>query len=155
MTQPEWLVMFTTRRHLTRILSDLLLLSLIMLADGWVLVRLARTTGVYLALALEAGVAIVAVVVVGSSINKQILLLRRSALNGEYRPTEFARLAAMVVAATLLVLPGFAGDGLGVLIYVPPGRHLFMTLFLRRYRHRLPAVYEYLTMSVYSDDGER
>jgi UPF0716 protein FxsA len=150
--RPEWLVMFTSRQHLLQLLSDVLVLSLFMIADGLILVHLSRETGVYLALALEGAVAIAAVIVVGSSVNKEIQALRSSARNGRYLPRRFARLAGCVVAGVLLVLPGFATDALGILIYLPPGRYLFTAIFLRRNGDRLPVVYEYLKLSVFSGD---
>ena len=153
MPHPEWLSLFTNRRHLARTLSHLLVLGLVMLADGWVLVRVARRSGVYLALALEAAVAVVAVIIVGSTIVRQIGVLRTDAFEGQYRPREFARLAAVVTAAVLLVLPGFVSDAVGMMLYLPPGRQLFMTGFVLRNRDELPTVYEYLKLAVFSDDA--
>jgi UPF0716 protein FxsA len=124
-----------------------------MLADGWVLVRVARSSGVYLALAIEAVVAVVAVIIVGSTVVRQIAVLRTDAFEGQYRPREFARLAAVVAAAVLLVVPGFVSDAVGVILYLPPGRQLFMVVFVRRNRDELPTVYEYLKLAVFSDDG--
>ncbi|MEX2444948.1 MAG: FxsA family protein [Alkalispirochaeta sp.] len=154
MPQAEWLSLFTSRRHLVQFFADILLLSIAMLADGWILVRVAREVGVYLALALEAAVAPAAVIVVGSTIHHQIQYLYRSAWDGDFRPKQYGLLAAYVVAGVLLVLPGFATDVIGLLIYTPPGRTLFVALFIRRNRERIPVVYEYFKLNVYSDgDG--
>jgi UPF0716 protein FxsA len=150
----EWLALFTSRRHLTQFFADILLLAMAMLADGWILVRLAREVGVYLALALEGVVALAAVIVVGSAIHHQLQLLHRSARSGDFRPKQYGLLAAYIVAGVLLVLPGFATDVLGALIYLPPGRNVFVALFLRKNRERIPVVYEYFKMSVYSDGSE-
>lgn len=154
MSQPEWLASFTSRRTLAQFLSDVLLLGLLMLVDGWILVRLARQLGVYLALAIQASVAVVAVIVVGSTINRQIRTIRAAARAGTYRPIHYAQLATSVVSAVLLVLPGFATDAVGAVLYFPPGRYLFVWWFLRRNAGRLPVVYEYLKLSVFSDDDE-
>jgi len=121
------------------------------MADGWLLVRISRAVGVYFALALEGTVAVVAVLVVGSTIHHQIQRLQRAARQGDFQPKQFALLAAYVVAGVLLVLPGFATDAAGLLIYIPPGRTLFVALFVRRNRERLPVVYEYFKLSVYAD----
>lgn len=149
----EWLVLFTSRRHLAAFLSNLLILGIIILADGLVLVHVARRTGVYAALALEGAVAIVAIIVLGNSINHRIRIIRQEARLGVFRPHRYARLASVVIAAILLVLPGFAGDILGLLIYYPPGRFVFSAIFLRRHGEALPRVYEYLKLSIFSDDG--
>lgn len=154
MPQPEWLTLFTSRRHLAQFFSDILVLGLAMLADGWILVRVAREIGVYLALAMEAVVALGALIIVGSTIHHQIQHLHRSAREGSFEPKQYARLAAYVVAGVLLVLPGFATDVMGLLIYTPPGRLLFVAIFLRRNRDRIPVVYEYFKLKVYSDGNE-
>lgn len=148
----EWLVLFTSRRYLATFVSNLLVLAIIVLADGYILVNIARETGVYAALALEGAVAILAVIVLGNSINHRIATIREEARAGFFRPHRYARLASVVVAAVLLVLPGFASDVLGLLVYYPPGRLFFSYLFLRRHGDTLPVVYEYLKLSIFSED---
>lgn len=150
----EWLVLFTNRKHLATFFSNLLLLAIVLIADGWILVNVARRTGVYAALALEGAVAIAALVILGNSINHRIRIIRDEARAGFFRPQRYARLASVVTAAILLILPGFAGDILGLLIYYPPGRLLFSAYFLRRHREILPVVYEYLKLSIFSDESE-
>lgn len=150
--QPEWIALFVSRRHLARVVSDLLLLALAMLGDGWILVRIARTTGVYLALALEGIVAVAALVIVGSSVLRQIREIRAAARAGFFRARQYANLAASIVAGLLLLLPGFATDLIGLLVYLPPGRQIFRWVFLRRQAERLPQVYEYVKLSVFSAD---
>ncbi|TVR71780.1 MAG: FxsA family protein [Spirochaetaceae bacterium] len=151
----EWLVLFTSRKHLATFFSNLLLLAIVVLADGWILVNVARRIGVYAALALEGAVALAAVIILGNSINHRIRVIREEARAGFFRPARYARLASVVTAAILLILPGFASDVLGLLIYYPPGRLLFSAFFLRRHRETLPVVYEYLKLSIFSDEPER
>lgn len=147
----EWLVLFTSRKHVAAFFSNLLLLAIIVLVDGLILVSVARRIGVYAALALEGAVAVVVVVILGNSINHRIRTIREEARAGFFRPHRYARLASVLTAAILLILPGFASDILGLLIYYPPGRFLFSALFLRRHRDILPMVYEYLKLSIFSD----
>lgn len=150
----EWLVFFTSRRQLAAFFSNLLFLAVIVLADGWVLIQVARPLGIYAALALHGSVAIFAIIILGNSINHRIKDIRSDARSGFFRPHRYARLAAVVIATVLLILPGFVSDGIGLLIYYPPGRIIFSWLFLRRYRESLFEVYEYLTLAVFSDDDE-
>lgn len=147
---PNPLIYMTSRDQLFRFFSGLLLFGLLLLADGWLLVRVARRWGVYLALAAEAGTAIIAAVIIGSSIHTHLERIRRGSIAGTFVPYDYARLAGTVTAAVLLLLPGFAGDILGILIYTPPGRYLFAWLFLLRFRITLQELYEYYTLEVYS-----
>ena len=141
----------TSRDELFRFFSNLLILGLLLIADGWFLVRVARRWGVYLALAAEAGTAVGAAIIIGSSIHTHLERIRRGTLAGTFIPYDYARLAGTVFAAVLLLLPGFAGDLLGIIIYLPPGRHLFAWLFQLRYRDTLAELYEYNALAVFSD----
>ncbi|MDA3951907.1 MAG: FxsA family protein [Spirochaeta sp.] len=152
---PEWLFAFTHRSQLIRSFSLLTGLSTLVLADGFVLIRLARLSGAYLALALEGAVTLVAVVIVGSTVNGLIRTIRLDAGTGTYRPLRYARLAGAVIAGVLLVVPGFITDIVGLLLYLPPGRHLFAALFVRRHAAGLHRVHEYLTMEIFSTVATR
>lgn len=152
---PEWLFAFTHRSQLIRFFSLLTGLSTLVLADGLVLIRLARVSGAYLALALEGAVTLVALVIVGSTVNGLIRTIRQDARTGTYRPRRYARLAGTVIAGVLLVVPGFVTDIAGLLLYLPPGHQLFAVLFVRRNAAGLQRVHEYLTMEIFSTAAER
>jgi len=149
---PEWLYLFTRRSYLVRSFSIMTGLAILMLADGLLLVRLARQTGVYLALALEGGVTIVAAVILGGTIHTLIRKIRDDALNGSVVPRRYGRLAAVVSAAVLLVLPGFVTDAAGLLLFLPPGRYIYSALFIRLNRDAIPGIYEYLKLELFSPD---
>lgn len=123
-----------------------------MLLDGWILVRVARSNGVYLALALEGVTAIFALVVIGSSIHRHLDRLYEEARKGRYVPTSYARLLTLVIGGILMVLPGFASDGIGLIFYLPPTRRICMWFALRVIRNRLPEVDEHLKLQLFSSD---
>lgn len=147
----DWLLYAFDRTNLFRLFSNLLGLSIVMLADGWILVRLSRFLGVYLALALEAVTAVFALIVIGSSIHRHLRRLYDNALNGRYVPRDYVRCITLVMGGVLLVLPGFAGDALGLLFYVPPFRGIAMWVLQRVLRDRLPAIDEHLKLRLFSD----
>ncbi len=152
---PEWLYLLTLRSQLTRIFSLLSGLGVLILFDGLILIRLARITGIYYALALEGIVSIVAAVVLGSTANSLIRKIRADAVNGSCIISRYARLAAVVTAGILLFIPGFATDGIGLLIYLPPGRMLYALLFRRRNEETVKRSYEYLTMELFASPSSR
>ena len=152
---PEWLFAFTHRSTLIRFFSLLTGLSTLVLADGLVLIRLARLSGAYLALAVEGAVTLVAAVIVGSTVNGVIRTIRLDAHTGSYRPLRYAQLVGTVIAGVLLVVPGFVTDIAGLLLYLPPGRHTFAALFVRRHAAGLYRAHEYLTMEIFSTAAER
>ncbi len=150
--KPEWLLRFTNREQLAFLFADMLVLAMLMLVDGWILVLVSRRIGVFASLAAHGAVAIVAAVVLGNSIHHQLSRIRREAREGRFRPRHYARLLAVVIAAILLIIPGSASGALGLILYLPPGRHIFGWLFVRRYRDTLAVVYEYFKLGVFSDD---
>lgn len=149
----DWLLFAFDRTNLFRLFSNLLGLSLVMLADGWILVRLSRHLGVYLALALEAITAVFALVVIGSSIHRHLQRLYDTARLGRYDPRDYVRCITLVIGGVLLVLPGFAGDAIGLFFYLPPFRGVAMWVLLRLLRDRLPEVDEHLKLQLFSGDG--
>jgi len=153
--KPEWLIRITSWEHLALLFSDLLLISTILLADGWALVLLSREVGLYAALALHGTVALIAALILGNSVHRQLKRIRREAEEGVFRPAHYARLVAVVIAAVLLIIPGTVSDGLGLFIFLPPGRHLVGWIVARRYSPALVMVYEYFKMSVFSDIDEQ
>lgn len=152
--RPEWLVRFTSRDHLATLFSDLLLFSLLLLADGWVLVMTSRHVGVFASLAWHGSVAIGAAIILGNSIHHHLRRIHREARTGEFRPRHYGRLLAIVIGAVLLVIPGFVSDALGLVLYLPPGRHLFGWIISATHRETLHTVYEYFKLAVFSDDRE-
>jgi len=152
---PERFVFLTSREYLFRLFSNLLLFGLVLLVDGWLLVRASRAWGVYLSLAVEAGTALVGVIIIGSTIHTRLNRIHSSAVAGSFNPVEYAKLAAAVAAAAMLILPGFAGDAIGIILYLPPGRHLFTWIFLKRNRSALEESYEYYKLSLFSTSPGR
>ncbi|MFP4153585.1 MAG: FxsA family protein [Alkalispirochaeta sp.] len=152
---PEWLYLFTRRSYLVRLFSVMTGLAILMLADGLFLVRLARRSGVYLALALEGGVTIVAAVILGSTIHTLIKKIRNDARSGSVVPRRYGELAAVVSAAVLLVLPGFVTDVAGFVLFLPPGRYIYSALFIRFNGDAIQGIYEYLKLELFSHDELR
>lgn len=152
---PEWLFLFTRRDYLIRFFSILIGAGILILGDGYVLVRLARGVGVYLALALQGVVTLIAVLIVGNTIRVLIRYIRQDARNGSFREKRYATLVAVIVAGILLVIPGFITDVCGLLLYLPPGRQVFALLFARYHHDSLAMVNEYLTLELFSPSAQR
>ena len=151
---PEWLFFLTHRSRLTRLFSLLSGLCILILADGLLLVWLARSCGVYLALAIEGGVTLVAAIVLGSTANTLIRKIRDDARTGTCRPERYARLAAVITAGILLFIPGFVTDIIKLVIYLPPGRFIFTALFKRRNETSVNGAYEYLKLELFSSSSD-
>ncbi len=123
-----------------------LLASLLLLADGYVLILASRRVGVYLLLALTASTGLAAIAVVMISYRAQLRSMRSSVATGVYPAKEFRRLIPLLAAAVLLVVPGFVTDALGVLLLTRPVGWLLGATLERLRRSHFHELYEYLRL---------
>jgi len=129
---------------LARLLFAGLFLSLFLLCDGYVLILLSRLIGIYLLLAITASTGLIGVIVVLSSHRARARELKRRVAEGVYPTTEIRRLLALLAAGACLIVPGFATDGLGILLLLPPVRSLIGWALESLFRPSLRELYEYL-----------
>jgi UPF0716 protein FxsA len=129
---------------LAKLLLTGLLLSLILLLDGYVLILLSRRVGIYLLLATTASTGLVGVVTVLSAHRSRVRELEKRVGEGIYPAREFRHLMSLVAAGACLLIPGLATDGIGVLLLIPPMRSLVGWSLEAAFREPLTELYEYL-----------
>ncbi|MFW6337495.1 MAG: FxsA family protein [Alkalispirochaetaceae bacterium] len=139
------------RGTLARLVSLLLILSILGLADGYLLVQVARWLGVYLALAAEGAVAILALGIVGTSILSKLRRIRRHISFGRVPTLLYGETLVLLISLGLLIAPGFITDALGIVLFVIPLRTFFAWTLSRIWREQLNEAHEYLKMRVFSD----
>ncbi|GHC29567.1 exclusion protein FxsA [Gemmobacter nanjingensis] len=119
-----------------RLFGPILVLTLIEIA-------LFITVGGWLGLGLSLLV-ILGTAVLGSGLlrlqGQRMALDLRQAMNGIGDPlSPMAQRGLIMMAAILLILPGFLGDTLGLLLLLPPVRHMIIAMVGRRVQmHRPP-----------------
>ena len=114
------LVRFFHVEHLTRLLFGLLAGSMLLIADGYVLILLSRVVGIYLLLAVEAATGLIAVVLILGSYRNTIDDVRSSIRSGQTVERKFRWMVCLWVGSLLLLVPGFVTDVLGIVVFVPP-----------------------------------
>jgi UPF0716 protein FxsA len=130
----------------TRALFLGLLASLLMLADGYVLIVVSRMTGLYLLLALAASTGLIGLAVVLIAYRTELRYLRRGVAQGRYPRAQFRRLVPLLAAAVLLIVPGFVTDAAGVALLVRPLGWVLGAWVEWRHRDRFRELYEYLRL---------
>ena len=130
----------------TRALFILLLCSLLMLADGYILIVVSRSLGIYLLLAIEATTGLIGVLVVLGSYRHVVEQVRAEVQGGRYPEREFRRLGCLLVSAVCLILPGFVTDAAGVLALLPPLRWVIGFAIERAARAGLEELYEHIKL---------
>lgn len=123
-----------------------LLGSLLLLADGYVLILVSRKLGIYLLLAGVASTGLIALVFIMAAYRNELDAMRRQIARGVYPQRHFRRLLPMLSGAALLVVPGLITDGLGLLLLIRPFGWLLGAFVERRHRSRFHELYEYLRL---------
>ena len=113
----------------------LLLLVALPIAELAVLVQVASATSVLDTIGLLILVSIVGVWLAKRAGLGVIARMRETQARGEVPSRELADGALILLAAGLLVLPGFISDAVGILLLLPPVRAVVRTLLLRRLRN--------------------
>ena len=130
----------------TRTLFLFLLGSLLMLLDGYILVIVSRSLGLYLLMAIEATTGLAGVLLIRSSYRHITDQLRAEVHAGRYPRREFRQLGCLLASAICLIVPGFATDAVGVLALLPPLRWLIGYGMERSSRTGLEELYEYIKL---------
>lgn len=128
----------------SRLFLLVLFVSMLGIADGYILLTLGENYSKYLVLAVTASTGLLALFFLLNSTGATLTRLRRAVAEDTYPRIEYARLAGLLLAGTLLLLPGFFTDALGAVIYLPPLRRLVGHLLTARHRGFLREAYEYL-----------
>ncbi|MFP4374807.1 MAG: FxsA family protein [Spirochaetaceae bacterium] len=128
----------------SRLFLALLLLSILGIADGYILLTLGEHYGKYLVLAATASTGLAALFFLVNSAGDTLARIRREVSADIYPGREYARLAGLIVAGVLLLLPGFFTDALGLVVYLPPIRRLTGHALTARHGTFLREAYEYL-----------
>ncbi|MFP4637051.1 MAG: FxsA family protein [Spirochaetaceae bacterium] len=127
-----------------RLLLVLLGLSALGVADGYVLLTLGEHFGKYIILAAAAATGFLALFFIMNSVRTVLARIRWNIACDVFPRADYARLAGVLIAAVLLLIPGFFTDALGLFIYLPPVARLIGHGVTARHDAFLREVYEYL-----------
>jgi UPF0716 protein FxsA len=139
------------RASLIRLFLQLMLVSILLLVDGFVLIRVADRVGDYLALSLSAATGLISLLFLVNSATTILDTLRQKVRGGRYPTREFNALAGVLLASLFMLTPGFFTDAIGTVIYLPPVRNLIGWAITARLKRDLARVYEYLKLSEFGN----
>lgn len=140
------LIRLFDRGFLLRSLLTLLLISLLPIADIALIFYIAGIIGVFLTLAIVAAAALLGVFVTYREMRRTLTPIRRKVQEGYYPEAEFANLAGTVVSSVLLATPGFIGDLIGLVVFMPFMRRKVGRMITSRMEGRMKEIYEYLKL---------
>ncbi len=128
----------------SRLFLALLFLSMLGIADGYILLTFGEHYGKHLVLAAAASTGLFALFFLLNSAGTTVLRIRRDVAADIFPRREYARLAGLLASGVLLLLPGFFTDAVGILVYLPPMRRLTGHVLTARHGAFLREAYEYL-----------
>ncbi len=123
-----------------------MLVAILIIADGYVLVRLADRYGVFIVLAAAGATAIPALFVILNSVDTILGRIRRRVRDGEYPAWEYTSLFGVLLSGFLWLIPGFFTDCLGLVAFICPMRNALGWMIARRLGPHLKQVYEYIKL---------
>lgn len=139
-----WLYQTLARERLPQIYSWWLVASLVLLADGYVLIRVAAHIGTYAALAAVGSSGLVAAFAATNAARTLQRRISERVSYGSYPAHELEKLLVGLLGTALIIVPGFVTDAVGLLVLLPPGRGLARAVIRRRYGDLLVQLYEHL-----------
>lgn len=144
----------TSSVRLHRYFRTILFGGLLLLADTYVSVLVARRIGIYAMLAAHTGVSLFSFVTLRSSILSQFNQLKREMRFGVPKYARFVHIVLYSFGALMLVIPGFVSSIIGFLIFVPPIRQISLHI-LKSYAHNtIQHTYNQLRVTLQSPDIE-
>jgi len=137
---------FLDSGFILRLLYIILLLSLLPIADMYVLLQLAELMPKYVLLALVTATGILGLLFTFWVIRAVLDAMHGRIKDGYYPGIEFFEIAGLLVAAVLLITPGFVGDGLGLFLLLPGLRRTIGRVVAGSMEDRFKELYEYLKL---------
>jgi UPF0716 protein FxsA len=138
------LLNFFEREFILRVLYLILLFSLFILADSYVLLRISDHMGMYAALAITASTGLVGFLYLWSKIKKSIQTIKQKTLQGNYPQKEFSLLAGQIITCFFLIGPGLFTDFIGLWLLIPAICRSTGKFITQRIDNQLKEAYEYL-----------
>ncbi len=137
---------FLDSGFILRILYLLLLFSLVPIADMFVLLQLVELVPKYVLMAIVTATGILGLVFAFLVIKSVLDTMHGRIKDGYYPGVEFFELAGLLVAAVLLITPGFVGDLLGLFLLLPGLRRAIGRGVAGSMEERFKELYEYLKL---------
>lgn len=137
---------FLDSGFILRLLYLLLLLSLVPIADMYVLLQLVEVMPKHVLMAVVAATGLLGLFLAFWAIRGVLDTMHARIKQGYYPGVEFFELAGLLVAAVLLITPGFIGDVLGLFLLMPGLRKAIGRALAGSMEERFKELYEYLKL---------
>ncbi len=132
---------------LQSLISRILLIGLLILADGFLLLVLSSRIGGLYSLAAAASASLAGALVIGSSFARHSRLALLQIREGHYPGHEFVHLLPLFISLTLICIPGFFTDLTAMVFFLPPMRTAIGALLHKRFGASFSEIYNLSRMN--------
>ena len=146
MLSMKLLIRFLDRGFLIKLLLTLMLYSLVPIGEFFLLLIVRDYIGPYLTVAAVTATALFGLAFASRSLSSVLREVHRSIDAGYYPEESLRDLAGVLIAALLVLTPGFVTDFLGFVFFVPFLRRFVGRIAIRPMRARLKELYEYVKL---------
>jgi UPF0716 protein FxsA len=122
----------------------LLLLSLVLIGEIFLIQFISEYWGAYFTLALAAATGLAGLFLCFRDISVIIHLIKDKAADGEFPDREMVSLAGALAGGILLLMPGFITDFIGIISFFPVIKTLIGRIITMNQSGRMHELYEYL-----------
>ena len=122
----------------------ILLLSLVMIAEIFLIQFISGYLGTYFTLAVVAATGLGGLFFCFRDVSTIIGLVRTRAADGEFPDREMVSLAGAIIVGVMLLLPGFITDFLALIGFFPVIKTLYGRIATRGRSGKMHEIYEYL-----------
>jgi UPF0716 protein FxsA len=135
------------RDQLFKIILALAIYALVPLAEIFLFIYLGDLIGNYLVLVMAAVAGIAGMLVVIGQLRGARERLKARIAQGKYPGRQYVELAGIIVAAVLLITPGFITDCAGYLLLIPAVRRATGRLVVKKLQRSFREIYDQLRLS--------
>ena len=146
MLSPRLLILFFRRDTLLSIFMWLMGFGIFVLLDSLVTVWLASLIGAYIAVAAVGIMTWASLAIMFASLSRHIRLARTNAARAATSEREFRHICGLLIAAILIISPGFLTDILAWVIYLPPVRLLVGGFIVRANHQEFEQLHQHLSV---------
>ena len=146
MRDARGVVRFFDRGYIVRFLLSIMLFSLLIIGEIYMVLFLQRYMSTYLIIAVLALISLLFLPLCCLHIFYYIKRVRKRVRIGESPDRELMHFAGSVICGILLVIPGVMSDFVGLLLFFSIPKRIAGYLTMRHYKNRKKEMYEYLKL---------
>ncbi|RKX85103.1 MAG: hypothetical protein DRP58_06310 [Spirochaetes bacterium] len=140
------LIRFFDTGFILKFLILVMLISILPIAEVYLYIFLSCKISTYLLIAALTGSSLLGLIISYGLIKSRLKIIKSSINEGEYPENDFFILTGIFIASILLITPGFLGDLLGIIIFIPGISKKIGFIITKPMEDKVKELYEYMKL---------